>query len=377
VWRIIATKGGGVDLRSIDETFHKITGHHITKKVMTLGLVLLLVLIWLSTSLYTVKAGEVGLVRFFGRMVERDTSPGLHVKLPYPFEAVDRRKVREIRSVEIGYRLMPKDMETTLGGRINDPTIVDTTLLGRARFDVALRYDESLILTGDENILNIRFSTHYTVKDPVHFIYDVKDSDRLVKNTTEASVREIVATRDLDYVKTIGRKDIEREITLRVQELLDNYESGIEVISVFLQYVHAPDEVHYTFRDIASALEDKYTTINLAYGYEVSTLAKAHGESAKNITQAEAYKDERINSSLGEADRFMGQLWGYHRGKEVTRTRLYFEGVETALKDVGLFIKPPDGSVKELNLLFYSEGRGGMVTNPFEQGYAEALKKAQ
>ncbi len=273
-------------------------------------LIVLIGVLWGVSGLYIVEPAEIGVVQRFGAY-DRQTEPGLHYHLPFPIEAVQTPKVTQVRRVEIGFRT-----------------------IGRAATQqYRIVPEESLMLTGDENIVDVQFIIQYMIKDAVHYLFNVFEPDQTVKNAAEAAMREVVGYNKIDAVLTTDKLEIQNHTRDLMQKILDIYQSGIHVQNVQLQDVHPPKEVIDAFKDVASAREDKSRFINEADAYKNDILPKARGQAAVLINQATAYKEQTIRRATGEADRFLSVLKEYNKAKEVTRSRLYLDTMERLLQN--------------------------------------------
>jgi modulator of FtsH protease HflK len=293
-----------------------------------LGIALLL---WLATGIYKVGLEERGVVLRFGSHVATK-DPGLHWHLPFPIEQVFKPKVTEIKRVEIGFRTVE------VGG-----------------FGQAAQYgdvpEESLMLTGDENIIDIDMSVQYWIVDPVKYLFYVRGVDASVHKAAEATLREVIGSRRIDKALTEGKVEIEDNIKELLQKVLDTYEAGVQVGEVKLQDVHPPEEVRAAFRDVASAREDKNRLINESQGYSNSILPEARGEAAIAIRGAEAYREEKRRRAEGDAGRFTRILTEYNKAKEVTKKRLYLETIEQILEGMEKYIYETKGATGVLPIL--------------------------
>ncbi|MBF0369206.1 MAG: FtsH protease activity modulator HflK [Magnetococcales bacterium] len=291
------------------------------KKIWSL-LILVVLLVWMGfSSLYIVGPDEQGVVIRFGKFVDT-TGPGLHFKLPYPIENVYRPKVTQVQRIEIGYRTR-----------------------GRNSVDVEA---ESLMLTGDENIIDIDLSVQYRIKDAANFLFNVRNPPRdphlVVRNATESAIRQVVGRNSIDEALTTGKEKIQNATKTTMQATLDAYKSGIQIMAVQLQQVAPPQEVVKAFKDVASAREDRERTINESQGYANDILPKAKGEAAQQIQQAEGYKASKVARAEGDVNRFLALLTEYNKAKHVTWTRLYLETMEEVLADVNKVIISPNSS---------------------------------
>lgn len=268
----------------------------------------IIVLIWLLSGIYTLGPGEVGVVRQFGKEI-RQTSPGLHYHLPGPIQRVDKVNMAKIRKHMVGFKELSP-------GRYRD-----------------IPY-ESLMLTGDENMVDIHVFVHYKVKDASQFLFKVKDVRQTLKTATEVALRGAVGRNTIDYVMIEGRPEVQEQTRDMLQQLMDNYESGLMITAVKLQEVDAPKEVRDAFHDVVRAREDKDKVIRQSEGYAADIVPKARGEKEQMILAAEAYKQQRILRSEGDAEKFLKVLKEYRKAPQVTRQRLYLETIERILPDL-------------------------------------------
>jgi membrane protease subunit HflK len=262
--------------------------------------------LWLASGLYIVEPAEIGVVQRFGAY-DRQTEPGLHYHLPYPIESVSVPKVTSVRRVEVGFRTI---------GRTG------------AQSQYRLVPEESLMLTGDENIIDVQFIVQYIIKDAVHYLFNVFEPDQAVKNAAEAAMREVVGYNQIDSVLTTNKLDIQTNTRDLLQRIMDIYGAGILIQAVQLQDVQPPKEVIEAFKDVASAREDKSRFINESEAYKNDILPKARGQAAVLVNQATAYREQTIRRAKGEADRFLSVLKEYNKAKDVTRSRLYLDAME-------------------------------------------------
>jgi membrane protease subunit HflK len=285
--------------------------------------------IYLATGIYTIGPSEEGLVKRFGQYV-RTVDPGLHYRLPAPFESVVEINVLEVRKVEVGFR--------TISPAPN------------ARYQTVEA--EALMLTGDGNITHVEIAVQYRVKDATMLAFNLINPQEIVKQAAEATLREQVATRTLDETLTELRGTIGVDTMTSLQALLDSYETGIAIDNVQLQTVKPPSEVVVAFDDVNSARQDKEKVINEASRYALDLVPRARGEAQQIANQAEAYKQTRIKGAEGDVARFVEVLAKYELGEDVTRTRLYIEAMEEILPNMDKIIVSgqEDGLLKLLNL---------------------------
>tara|TARA_B100000003_G_scaffold107802_1_gene96547 strand:- start:524 stop:1492 length:969 start_codon:yes stop_codon:yes gene_type:complete len=300
------------------------------KIVPILGIVLIL---WLLTGVYMVGPDEVGVVRTFGKYT-RVAQSGLNYHFPYPIETVNTPKVTEVKRIEIGFRTLRNGQYRTIE-------------------------KESLMLTGDENIVDAEMIVQYKIKDPVEYLFNIVEPVLTVREAAEASLRTVVGRNKIDETLTTGKFTIQEETKDQLQSILDNYQSGIHIVAVQLQDVSPPEEVIGAFKDVASAKEDKNRMINQAEGYRNDVIPKARGEAEAMIRDAEGFKQSRIKRSEGDAAKFTTILKEYRKAKSITEKRLYLETMEKVLPDIEKIIVPDKDSGNMLNLLNLTTSKGG------------------
>ena len=290
-----------------------------------------LIVLWLATGIYIVGPDEVGVVRTFGKFT-RVVQSGLNWKFPAPIEIVDTPKVTEVKRIEIGFRTLKNGQYRTVE-------------------------KESLMLTGDENIVDAEMIVQYKIKDPVAYLFRIVGPELTVREAAEASLRTIVGRNKIDETLTTGKFTIQEETKAQLQSVLDNYNSGIHVVAVQLQDVSPPKEVIGAFKDVASAKEDKNRMINQAEGYRNDVIPKARGEAEAMIRDAEGFKESRVKRAEGDATKFTTILKEYRKAKSITEKRLYLETMEKVLPDIEKIIVPDKDSGNMLNLLNLNTGK--------------------
>ena len=282
-------------------------------------LIVIAILIWVLSGIYIVAPDEVGVVKRWGAY-NRTTEPGPHYHLPSPIETVLRPKVTQVRRFEIGFRTVNPGPP--------------------AQYRPVT--DEALMLTGDENIIDIWFIVQYRVKSANDFLFNIEDPVKTVRDAAEAAMREVIGKNKIDEALTAGKNQIQLDTKQTLQTIMDKYQSGLEVVAVQLQEVHPPQEVRAAFKDVASAKEDQNKFVNEAEGYANDLLPKAKGRAAELIAQAEAYKSEEVNRAQGDTDRFLAVLKEYRKAEEVTRKRLYLETMTKVLASANKFVLESD-----------------------------------
>ena len=280
-----------------------------------IGLILIiLAFVWLASGLYRVGPDEQGVVLRFGKFV-KTTQPGLHYHIPLPIESVQTPKVTKVNRIDIGFR-SERDSGFSQGGGVADVP------------------QESLMLTGDENIVNIDFSVFWVIKDAGKFLFEIQDPEGTVKAAAETAMREVIAKSNIQPILTEGRASIEVETQDIIQSILDEYNSGIQVTQVQTQKADPPDQVIDAFRDVQAARADMERSKNEAEAYANDVIPRARGEAAKIMQAAEAYKQKVVASAEGEASRFISIYNEYAKAKEVTQERMYLETMEKVLADI-------------------------------------------
>ncbi len=276
-------------------------------------------IVWLFSGIYIVDAGTRGVVMRFGAYTET-TMPGPHWHFPYPIEQVENVNVEQRRFVEIGYR---------------------SGTGGQAGLTVER---EALMLTKDENIVNVKLAVQYQISDPVKYLFEVRQPEAVLKQVAESAVREVIGKSQMDFVLKEGRADVVSRVKKSMQSTLDRYEIGILVSDVNLQDAQPPEEVQAAFSDAIKAREDKERLKNEAETYANEVIPKARGRAARQTQEAQAYKESLIAKSQGEASRFNALLKEYKKAPEVTRDRLYLETMETVLRRTNKVIIDSDNA---------------------------------
>lgn len=280
----------------------------------TFPLVGIFVVLWLLTGVYVVGPDEVGVVQTLGKY-SRAAQSGLNYHFPYPIETVSTPKVTEVKRIEIGFRTVGKNQYQTISR-------------------------ESLMLTGDENIVDAEMIVQYRIKDPVAYTFNFIEPELTVRQASEASLRTVVGRHNIDEALTSGKFMIQEEAKELIQNILDKYNTGILVVAVQLQDVSPPEQVISAFKDVASAKEDKNRMVNQAEGYRNDVIPKARGEAQAQIREAEGYKEARIARAEGDVSKFNAVLKEYRKSKEVTETRLFLETAEEILSNREKIIVP-------------------------------------
>jgi membrane protease subunit HflK len=282
--------------------------------------VILVVIGWLLTGFYTVQPSEIGVPLIFGKAYD-PTNPGIHWNPPAPIGHVEKPEVTSIKRVEIG-------------GRADSAGVSSDTLLA-----------ESLMLTGDENIIDIHFNVQWQINDAYLYLFHIRDPDTTIKSVAEAAMREIIGQTQFEYALTAGREEIEARSKDLIQRILDSYGSGVIVTQVALQNVDPPSQVVESFRDVQAARADKEATVNQAQKYFNMVTQNAEGTAQQTIKEAEAYKEQKIAIATGDAQRFLSVYNQYKLAKEITQRRIYLETMEQIMQKMRkILIEPNAGS---------------------------------
>ncbi len=296
-------------------------------------------LIWLASGFYTVKTNEVGIVLQFGKFVTQ-TEPGLNWHLPWPIETVERPPVTDIHVIKIGF--------LTPGG-------------DRTRAQPRDIPQESLMLTGDQNIVDIDFTVQWKISNPEHFLFKIRNPEATVKIVAESAMRKIIGQTDIQLALSEARQDIELDTRSLLQEILNEYEAGIEITEVKLQDVQPPGPVIDAFNDVIGARQDRARLGNEAEAYRNDVLPRARGEAQQMIQEALGYRERLENEAEGEAQRFLQVFSAYKENPEVTRRRMYLETMQNLLSGVDKVImdRGVQGAVPYLPLNELRRGSAG------------------
>ena len=289
-----------------------------------IAVVVVLIVLW--SSWFTVQPEETGVVQRFGRVV-RTAGPGLHAKWPYGIERVRLVPTARVLKEEFGFR----SLATTPGQRTQ---YTGTQATGNQAYKT-----ESLMLTGDLNVIDVQWILQYRIEDPIRYLFHVRDTRQTIRDITEAVMRRVVGNRLGSDVLTVGRVAVSTTVREEIQLILDAYATGVRLVTVELQDVTPPDSVKPAFNEVNEARQDKERTINQAEEQVNRELPKAGGEAARSVREAEGYAIERVNRARGEATRFQAILAEYEQAPEVTRRRLHLEALGRVMTDMkGLYI---------------------------------------
>jgi len=282
-----------------------------------LGALFLLLLLWLASGIYMVGADQLGVVMRFGAF-NRTEQPGLRYRLPAPFESVSTPIVTAQNEIQIGFRKTSRE-----GGGVRDVP------------------EESMMLTQDENVINVQFAVFWRIGDVKDYLFQIRNPEITIKMAAESAMREVIGQNKLQFALTEGRSRIADDARRRLQEMSDEYKAGITITQINLQTVAVPDDVKAAFQDVVNARLDMERFQNQAAAHVNKVIPDAKGRAAKLIQEAMAYRDQKIAVAKGDADRFREVLASYALSKDVTTKRLYFETMESVLGNASKVIAAP------------------------------------
>jgi membrane protease subunit HflK len=286
-------------------------------------IILIILLIWLATGFYIVDQGSRGVVFRFGENTEI-TQPGPRWHIPYPVETVEVVNQEQVRTIEVGYRSSSSGVASQ-----------------------ELR--ESLMLTGDENIIDLQFAVQYNLKSVQDFLFYNRSAENSVRGAAETAIREIVGKSEMDFVLYEGREEIAVKTASLMQDILDRYQTGINITSVTMQNAQPPEQVQAAFDDAVKAKQDQERQKNEGQAYANDVIPKARGSAFRLIEEASGYKVSIENEAKGNASRFEQIMVEYNRAPEVTKKRLFLEAQEEILSSVTKIIVDQ----KDSNSLLY------------------------
>lgn len=316
-WKGGPSNRGPGGIRDFEEVLQKFREQFRSrfKKGGPLWLLLIAVLLAIVgyASIYTVAPEETGVVQRFGRFV-RESPPGLHFKLPFGIETVRKVKTGRNFQMEFGYRTAEAGVRTRYVER---------------GFE-----DESLMLSGDLNVVDLQWTIQYKIKNPTDYLFQVQDVEAAIRDMSESVARQVVGNRLFDFVLTVGRVEIANQVKADLQKVLDSYRTGIHIVNVKLQNVTPPDKVKPAFNEVNEAEQERESKINQAQAAYNREIPKAKGKAEETISEAEGYALQRVNRAQGEADRFVQVLKEYRQARDVTKRRLYLEAMDKMLKNV-------------------------------------------
>ncbi len=302
------------------------------------------VLMWLATGYYQVNASEAGVVLRFGKAIYI-TDPGPHFHMPWPVESVIKVPIMVVLKEEIGFRTVA----------VGPP----------ARYRNVV--EEARMLTADGNIVDLDFIVQYRIKDPIAYLFKIRNPTDTLRDCAESAMREVIGRSSIDSALTEGKLDIQNQAQDLLQQMLDGYESGLLITTVKLQDVEPPEPVQDAFKDVINAEQDKERLINEAQGFANDILPKARGVAAERLNEAEAYAQSVVKKASGEAGRFELIYKEYAKAPAVTRKRLYLETMESILPKIEKVIL--DDSVSQKMLPYLPLQRAGAA--PRSEGRSE------
>jgi membrane protease subunit HflK len=276
------------------------------KKFLTI-LIVIGAIIFIWPFFFTIQPEELGVIQRFGKHV-RTVEPGLNMRIPWGIEKLTKVKVRTVFREEFGFR--------TLSSGVS------------ARYSPKDYDEESLMLTGDLNIASVEWIVQYQIKDPVAYLFRVRNVEETIRNLSEASMRQIVGDRSVDEVIILNRQEIAFEVHTLLQSLLDRYETGVIIRTINLQNVVPPKVVQPAFNDVNSAMQEEERIVNEARQEYNRIIPQARGKARQTVEEAHGYAINRVNQARGDADKFIAIHQNYRLAQNVTKQRLYLETME-------------------------------------------------
>ena len=303
-----------------------------------LFLPLLLILAWaIFSSFYTVQPEQQAVVKRFGEVVQV-TDPGLHFKFPFGIDRVQRVASARVLKQEFGFRT---------AGQVDN----------RTSYSQGDFSGESLMLTGDLNVIDVEWVVQYRIQDPIKYLYQLREADRTLRDISESVMRRVVGNRLGSEVLTVGRVEIAQGAREEIQNIMDLYDSGIHIITVELQDVVPPKAVRPAFNEVNEARQERERMINEATKRANQQIPRAEGEAQRLIADAQGYATERVNRAHGETTRFTAMLREYRAVPDVTRSRLYLETMGEILPKIGQVLMVQEDQVGPLPLMNVRDGR--------------------
>jgi membrane protease subunit HflK len=273
-------------------------------------IIIIALLFWLISGIYIIQPGEEGVVQTFGRF-SAITTPGLNYHWPWPLQRVTKVDVETIRRAEIGFRTSPPDLKQQI-------------------------LNEALMLTEDENIVQVELLVQYRVANPRAFVFNVKDPETVLRTSTEVALRSTVGQMTIDAVITEERARVQSQTREFLTRLMDQYQNGILITDVRLQVADPPEEVRDAFQEVVRARADRERLINESEAYQNNVVPRARGEKQRLIEEATGFKEKEILRAAGEAERFLTVLEAYRLAPDIARERMHDEVLEEILNQVNL-----------------------------------------
>ena len=292
-------------------------------RIILWGVLALVVLIAVLTGFYTTNEQEQAVITTFGKVTDVVEDPGLHFKIPFGVQGVEKVPVKVHQKIELGYR-----SETD---KTND------------QHAIAIE-EESKMITGDYNIVNVDFFVEYRISDPVKYLYNSYEPTQVLKNLVQSQVRSVIGATEVDSVLTTGRNEVERQAKELITELLVQYDIGVVLTDLKIQDSEPPTpEVIEAFKAVETAKQQAETVINQAKAYQNSMLPKADADADKLTKDAEYQKQQRINEAMQQVALFNARFSEYEKNPDITRSRMYYEALQEILPDVKLIIDAGEG----------------------------------
>ena len=312
--------------RSQDNLKNMMPGGFGSSRAIGLAVLAALVL-WLASGIYRVDAGHEGVVMLFGKHVpEKDSTPGLHWYFPAPIGKVFTPNVEQVRRIDVGFVAAGQ----TQG--FNRTVTPERAVL-----------EESLMLTKDQNIIDVQFTVQWKVKSAGNYLFNIRDPEGTVKVASESAMREVIGQTNLENALTTDRQLVQDRTRESLQIILDGFQSGITILQVQLLKVDPPAQVIDAFNDVQSARQDLDRKKNEAQAYSNQIIPTAEGQAAQILQQAEAYKEQVTKEAEGEAKRFLSVYESYKVAKDVTTQRLYLEAMEEIMSNSNKVILDQNG----------------------------------
>ncbi len=309
-------------------------------KTLLAGMIVVIIIIAVLSSFYTVQPEQRAVVKRFGKVYEV-AEPGLHFKLPLGIDTVQRVATERVLKQEFGFRT------------------ADTRQSGATAYKGGNFEDESLMLTGDLNIIDAEWVVQYSIADPIKYLYGMREPERALRDLSESIMRRVVGNHLGSDVLTVGRVTISNKVRDELQAVMDKYQDGIHIITVQLQDVVPPKRVQPAFNEVNEARQERERMINEATRQANEAIPKAEGAAKRTVSEAQGYASERVNGAQGESARFTDVLAEYRNAPEVTRSRMYLETLNQALPKIGSVVVVQRGQTPPLPLYNLGGARGG------------------
>lgn len=314
-------------LKGVQDKMPKNIGKFGKSKMLLYLLVIIIAAFFIMSCQYTVEETEQAVVTTLGKVTSVETA-GLHFKLPFPIQGVKKVEVNRTQKMQIGYTSSNENKSYS-----NTSSVVE----------------ESKMITGDFNIVNIDFFIEWKISDPKKFLYNSDEPSKILKMIAQSSARSIIGSKRVDGVLTTEKSIIQAEIKEKMVNKLADYDLGVQVLDVKIQDSEPPTtEVIAAFKNVETAKQEKETRINEALAYKNKTLPAAESEADKLIRDAESYRESRINAARGEVAKFNAMYTEYAKNKTITKTRMYLETIEEILPGITVYIDSTDGGVQKM-----------------------------